>query len=170
MAWAARRPESDAPAIWVCGDAHWENVGSYRGKNRVAYFDLTDFDQACLAPIDWELGRAMTAYYIAHAGHLAGLFLSSYRQTLVGGKPQHIEAEVAKGAVARLLKSVATRRRKKFIASWTKNGRIAIREGLTYRLGRAEMGQAVRIFRGGRRSASERGFLGCSTFAEAWRE
>ena len=144
--WAMRRLHSAAPSIWVCGDAHWENVGSYRAKNRIAYFDLTDFDQACLAPIDRDLGRALTAYYVARASHLAPLFLSSYRETLVGGKPQHIEEEVAKGAVAKLLTSVSLRRRKKFIASWTDKGRIAIKEGVTYALSRRDRQRAARVF------------------------
>jgi hypothetical protein len=144
--WTTRHPRTTAPNAWVCGDAHWENVGSYRAKNRVTYFDLTDFDQACLAPVDRELGRALSAYHVARIAHLAAPFLSSYRQTLMIGKPQHIEAEVSKGAVARLLASVRMRRRKKFIGSWTEKGRIAIRAGVTYRLRRAERADAARIF------------------------
>ena len=39
-----------APATWVCGDLHLENFGSYKGDNRLAYFDINDFDEAALAP------------------------------------------------------------------------------------------------------------------------
>lgn len=39
-----------APAVWVCGDMHLENFGSYKGDNRLVYFDINDFDEACLAP------------------------------------------------------------------------------------------------------------------------
>ena len=145
--WLAARPLPRTPAIWLCGDAHWENVGSYRGKNKVAYFDLTDFDQASLAPLDAELGRVLTAYYAVHASHLAPHFLSAYRETLAEGKPQHIEAEVAKGAVADLLASVIHRKRKKFMADWVKAGRIKIREGETYALRQNERSEAMRIFR-----------------------
>lgn len=145
--WGLEHPVSHAPVIWACGDAHWENVGSYRGKNKVAYFDLTDFDQACLTPLDAELGRALTAYYVVHASHLAPFFLSAYRETLAAGKPQHIEAEVAKGAVADLLSKVTCRRRKAFIADWVKADRIRIRKGETYALSRRERSEAVRIFR-----------------------
>jgi hypothetical protein len=40
----------DAPKVWVCGDLHLENFGSYKGDNRLAYFDIIDFDEAALAP------------------------------------------------------------------------------------------------------------------------
>ena len=29
---------------WICGDLHFENFGSYKGENRLVYFDLNDFD------------------------------------------------------------------------------------------------------------------------------
>ena len=44
-----------APLTWVCGDLHLENFGSYKGDNRLVYFDLNDFDEAALAPASWEL-------------------------------------------------------------------------------------------------------------------
>ena len=41
---------NDAPRTWICGDLHLENFGSYKGDNRLTYFDLNDFDEAILAP------------------------------------------------------------------------------------------------------------------------
>ena len=38
------------PPVWACGDLHLENFGSYKGDNRLVYFDLNDFDEALLAP------------------------------------------------------------------------------------------------------------------------
>ena len=38
------------PLTWVCGDLHIENFGSYKGDNRLVYFDINDFDEANLAP------------------------------------------------------------------------------------------------------------------------
>ena len=35
---------STATRVWLCGDLHFENVGAYIGSNRLAYFDITDFD------------------------------------------------------------------------------------------------------------------------------
>src|ERR1043165_3922894 len=34
----------DAPLAWCCGDLPLENFGSYRGDNRLTYFDINDFD------------------------------------------------------------------------------------------------------------------------------
>ena len=132
---------------WVCGDAHWENVGCYRGKNKVCYFDLTDFDEACLAPVGVELARALAALYMSRTAHLAHFFLSAYRETLAAGKPQHIEAEVAKGKIAELLSKRTRRKRKKFIAAWTEDNRIRILDGKTYALSRDERSRALLIFR-----------------------
>ncbi|RCJ32561.1 hypothetical protein A6769_27935 [Nostoc punctiforme NIES-2108] len=28
-----------APPVWICGDLHLENFGSYKGDNRLVYFD-----------------------------------------------------------------------------------------------------------------------------------
>ncbi len=127
-----------APRAWICGDAHWENVGSYKGKNHVAYFDLTDFDHACLAPVTLDLGRALTCQYLIGQGRHSAGFLGAYRDSLVEGKPFHIEAEVARGTVARLLKSVAKRAQARFIRRWTKNGRILQRKHASYRLAKEE--------------------------------
>lgn len=38
-----------APLAWACGDLHFENFGSYKGDNRLVYFDINDFDEAALA-------------------------------------------------------------------------------------------------------------------------
>ena len=38
-----------SPLVWCCGDLHLENLGTYKGDNRLVYFDLNDFDEACLA-------------------------------------------------------------------------------------------------------------------------
>ena len=32
-----------APPVWSCGDLHFENYGSYKADNRLAYFDINDF-------------------------------------------------------------------------------------------------------------------------------
>ncbi|HEY4223742.1 MAG TPA: DUF2252 family protein, partial [Myxococcota bacterium] len=55
--WPARSALDSAPAIWSCGDLHCENLGCYKGDNRLAYFDLNDFDEAALLPISWDLTR-----------------------------------------------------------------------------------------------------------------
>jgi uncharacterized protein (DUF2252 family) len=46
-----------APATWISGDLHVENFGSYKGDNRLVYFDINDFDESCLAPSLFEIVR-----------------------------------------------------------------------------------------------------------------
>ena len=58
-----------APATWVCGDLHIENFASYKGDNRLVYFDLADFDEALLAPCTWDLARLATSILIAAKIH-----------------------------------------------------------------------------------------------------
>src|ERR1035437_4529926 len=52
---------ADVPLVWVCGDLHLENFGSYKGDNRLVYFDLNDFDEAALAPWRWGLARLLAS-------------------------------------------------------------------------------------------------------------
>src|SRR5260370_7939266 len=85
---AAHLSLPDGPPAWACGDLHLENFGSYRGSNRLAYFDLNDFDEAALGPATWELARLVTSLYVAapslglaraHAPQLAPSFLTPYQ-------------------------------------------------------------------------------------------
>ena len=54
----------DAPAGWIAGDLHLENFGSYKGDNRLVYFDLNDFDEACLAPLTWDVVRFQASVFL----------------------------------------------------------------------------------------------------------
>ena len=46
---------------WICGDLHIENFGSYKGDNKLVYFDLNDFDEALLAPCSYETVRMVSS-------------------------------------------------------------------------------------------------------------
>src|SRR5580658_3531496 len=153
--WATLCPKG-APLAWISGDAHLENLGSYRGDNRVPYFDINDFDECCLAPVDWEIGRALTALYVLGRRDMARLILATYASTLAGGKPGHIEPEVAEGPIAALLTRVANRNRKDFLAKWAPGGKLSIREDHSYRLGRAERTKARRRFEAWARRQADR--------------
>src|SRR5688572_17847322 len=54
----------DVPAVWIAGDLHLENFGSYKGDNRLVYFDLNDFDEACLAPLTWDVVRFQASVFL----------------------------------------------------------------------------------------------------------
>jgi uncharacterized protein (DUF2252 family) len=102
-----------SPVGWICGDLHLENFGSYRGGNKLVYFDLNDFDEAIKAPVLWELIRVVTSIFIAfqtleidadQSMNMALLFIRSYRNTLLSGKESNIDPRTSKGIVSDFLK------------------------------------------------------------------
>jgi uncharacterized protein (DUF2252 family) len=133
--WPQETILNSAPAVWVCGDLHLENFGSYKGDNRLVYFDINDFDEAVLAPCTWDLVRFLTSIFIgtrslevseSDALALCQCFLETYRQTLTKGQVQTLERETAKGMVKDLLMSLRQRDRKSFLderTDLTKNQR-----------------------------------------------
>jgi uncharacterized protein (DUF2252 family) len=117
-----------APLAWICGDLHLENFGSYKGDNRLVYFDLNDFDEAVLAPVSWELVRLLTSLRIgaetlaidrAELRRLCDAFLDAYSAALVLGKPYWVERETARGLVRALLDTLRDRQRARFLDSRT---------------------------------------------------
>ncbi|NVH75235.1 DUF2252 domain-containing protein [Paraburkholderia sp. JPY432] len=110
----------DAPHVWICGDMHLENFGSYKGDNRLVYFDNNDFDEACLAPAPYELVRLLTSVLVgaadlklsrAEALALCHTALDAYGAALAYGKSRWIEAETAVGMVRDLFVALASRTR-----------------------------------------------------------
>jgi uncharacterized protein (DUF2252 family) len=117
-----------APLAWVCGDLHLENFGSYKGDNRLAYFDMNDFDEAALAPTTWELVRFLTSILLGmsdikvdHADSLVlcHAFLDAYSTALSYGKARWVERETSEGLVKELLDGLHGRLRPKFLDSRT---------------------------------------------------
>ncbi|WP_430392337.1 DUF2252 domain-containing protein [Dyella sp. 20L07] len=117
-----------APLTWVCGDLHLENFGSYKGDNRLVYFDLNDFDEAALAPCSWELIRLLTSVHMAadslklskdQTQHLCRTFLNDYVACLHNGKARWIERDTAQGMVGDLLSGLRGRLRPHFLDSRT---------------------------------------------------
>ncbi|WP_428331734.1 DUF2252 domain-containing protein [Mucilaginibacter sp.] len=102
------RPLPLSPLVWICGDLHIENFGSYKGDNKLVYFDLNDFDEAVLAPASYEVARMVTSIFIAFdnleiedakALNMAKLFLKTYSATLTKGKAISIEPRTAKKGI-----------------------------------------------------------------------
>ena len=120
-----------APPAWICGDLHLENFGSYKGDNRLVYFDMNDFDEALLAPCSWEVVRLLTSILIAAptlgakpdtALDLVWHCLHSYADALAAGKARWIDRDASDGLIAQLFKQLATRKRQDYIASRTCDG------------------------------------------------
>lgn len=113
-----------APLTWICGDLHLENFGSYKGDNRLVYFDINDFDESVLAPCTWDLVRFVTSIIVGSHSlgvdekeslHLSNIYLKTYSQTLAKGKARTVEKETAKGLVKDLLESLKKRNRADFL-------------------------------------------------------
>ncbi len=51
--------------VVACGDAHISNFGLYASPERTLVFDLNDFDEAAIAPWEWDLKRLVTSVVIA---------------------------------------------------------------------------------------------------------
>lgn len=103
-----------SPLGWICGDLHIENFGSYKGDNKLVYFDLNDFDEALLAPVSYEVARMVGSIFIAFenleiepakAQKMAQLFVKTYSATLARGKAISIDPRTAKGIVCDFLKA-----------------------------------------------------------------
>ena len=116
-----------APAVLVCGDLHLENFGVYKGDNRLAYFDLSDFDEATLAPFTLDLLRFVGSIHVAahlrlserQAEALGELFVDCYRNWILDGKARWLERSTAEGMVRDLLGSVMGRTRLQLLKART---------------------------------------------------
>jgi uncharacterized protein (DUF2252 family) len=113
-----------SPAGWLCGDLHLENFGSYKGNNRLVYFDLNDFGEAILAPVAWEIVRMAASIFtafeslkidFAKAEGIVTLLLEKYAATLKRGKALYIEWQVAEGIVKTFLQTAGERKQKDLI-------------------------------------------------------
>lgn len=129
---AADTQLNDAPLAWISGDLHLENFGSYKGDNRLVYFDLNDFDEAMLAPASWELGRWLCSIRVAadslklsatNASDLCRIGLDSYAAALATGKSRWLERDTAKGMIRSLLNPMTLRDRKSFLDSRTRSNK-----------------------------------------------
>ena len=117
-----------APAVWSCGDLHLENFGSYKGDNRLTYFDINDFDESALIPASWDIVRLVTSVRLACAElelkadrvrELIDVLLAAYFQQLRHGSARWIERDTATGSVHELLATVMERKREDFLDSRT---------------------------------------------------
>lgn len=123
----------DTPVVWVCGDLHLENFGSYKGDNRLVYFDINDFDEAALAPCSWDLARFLTSVIVGF--HTLGVsesdeivlcqaFLDAYITALKKGKAQSVKMKTSEGMVKELLEGLKQRKCKDFLNERTEKKKI----------------------------------------------
>jgi len=113
---------------WICGDLHFENFGSYKGDNRVVYFDLNDFDESILASPEPEITRFLTSIVVAATQmnvqqvklHKAlHDIMQAYTEAIHQGKAMMLQAEVAKGPFRKFFLQMSTLDRNEFIGKRT---------------------------------------------------
>jgi uncharacterized protein (DUF2252 family) len=118
-----------APKVWICGDLHLENFGTYKGDDRQIYFGINDFDEGALAPCTWDVLRLLTSIFLAAdsleldlsaAKRLARTYLSSYVNALKLGKSEQIITTTADGIVKVLFIELNQRKRRDLLAERTK--------------------------------------------------
>jgi uncharacterized protein (DUF2252 family) len=114
----------EGPPVWVCGDLHLENFGSYRASNGLVYFDINDFDEAMLAPASWEIVRFLCSigmasdqwkYSSSEAEGLMILALKSYTKQLAGGKAYAIERETSPPLIQEFFEMAESRKEKELL-------------------------------------------------------
>lgn len=108
-----------APPGWICGDLHLENFGSFQAENGLTYFDISDFDEALLAPVSWDLVRFLCSVLVAadslsispaETKALCKKFMTAYTTAISSGKSRWLERDIAQGLVGRLLTDLRERK------------------------------------------------------------
>jgi uncharacterized protein (DUF2252 family) len=119
--------------LMCCGDAHVSNFGVYAAPDRSIVFDLNDFDEAAVAPGEWDVKRLITSAIVGgrHAGYPAKAIRRCVEQALVGYQtsleamleemnvldryylrvePEHYTGKVSKGLQAVIQKTISQAR------------------------------------------------------------
>src|SRR6201993_3032022 len=119
--------------IMCCGDAHVSNFGLYAAPHRSIVFDLNDFDEAAVAPAEWDVKRLVTSAIIGgrHAGYPAKAIRRCVERALAGDQtslqamleemtvldryylrlePEHYTGKVSKGLQAVIQKAISQAR------------------------------------------------------------
>jgi uncharacterized protein (DUF2252 family) len=148
------------PVVWLNGDLHLENFGTYRGDNRLVYFDIGDFDDGALGPLGRDLIRFLVGVHMAghemgfgprRAGELNRLFLAAYRAALIDGKARWIERRTAGGVIGELLVKLERRTQGDLLAKRTvvKKGKRRLRTdtGKALPLSAAERARVVEFMK-----------------------
>jgi len=118
----------NSPNVWLCGDLHLENLGSYKGDNRITYFGVNDFDECLLGPVLIDVTRLLTSIYVssdnlklskADADNLCKAFTDRYFTTMADGYIRVLESETSRGVMKRFLEKVQSRKRIDFLKKRT---------------------------------------------------
>jgi len=118
--------------VWIHGDLHAENFGTYLAANGRLVFNVNDFDEAFVGPFLWDLKRfaasvALIGYTKALADDVITRLVSAYaaayreriRELAKGGQPAPLTLDTARGPLLDALRSARTRTRVGLLESMT---------------------------------------------------
>ena len=154
-----------ADRIWIHGDLHVENFGTYLNSRGRMIFDVNDFDEAYLGHFTWDLQRFVASLALVgwqkalpeeSVRSLIGRFVRSYLSQVdhYAGVPEDddfaITLDNAEGPVLSALVEARTHRRSELLDSMTviKDGaRRFVEDSTASRLSRTSRKRVVDAFR-----------------------
>ncbi len=158
-----------APQIWVCGDLHLENFGTYKGSDRQVYFGINDFDEGTLAPLTRDLTRLAVSVLLvgkklemakADRLALAQELIQVYLQTLALGAS--LELSAAPNIVGKLLQKARDRSRQDLLKKYAdSNDRLSEIPDKLLAVDRDRSGQILAIYQQWAARQSEPSFYQC---------
>ena len=152
--------------IWIHGDLHVENFGTYLNSDGRLVFDINDFDEAYLGRFTWDLQRfaaslALTGWQKAlpedDVRSLIGKYLRSYLSQVDAYRKSEDDDDFAlhldntHGPIHEALVTARMQRRAELLddATVLSDGARVLREDSSVRrLGKKERAQVVRAFEG----------------------
>jgi uncharacterized protein (DUF2252 family) len=118
--------------VWIHGDLHAENFGTYLDANGRLVFNVNDFDEAFVGPFTWDLKRfaasvALIGYTKALAdetiSRLVTVYAAAYRERIrllaKGEQVPTLTLDTAQGPLLDALRSARTRTRVELLDSMT---------------------------------------------------
>ncbi len=128
---------SISPNVWLCGDMHLKNFGSYKGEDKI-YFNVNDFDESVVGPCLYDIARMISSIYAASDSlslsdeeimELTQLFTETYFNVLEEGQIRVLEDTTANGLIKKLILDVDARKKKTFLEKRTAlvNGEMQLR-------------------------------------------
>lgn len=149
--------------VWIHGDLHAENFGTYMDANGRLTFDVNDFDEAYLGHFSWDLRRFVTSLALLcwrkalpekAIRQLITTYLSSYLDQVehyaaAGRHDFALQLDNTDGTIHDVLQSARSERRTELLDSLTlveNNHRYFRDDGKNRRLGEAERVEVERAF------------------------
>ncbi|QES50577.1 DUF2252 domain-containing protein [Streptomyces venezuelae] len=121
--------------VWIHGDLHAENFGTYMDANGRLVFNVNDFDEAYVGPFTWDLKRfaasiALIGYTKAlsdpQISELVRIYAAAYRERIhalaAGAKHEEVPSftlDTADGALLEALRAARSRTRFSLLDSMT---------------------------------------------------